>query len=131
MSGSPEAIIALESTRRATTAGFPTADDIAAVQAFLDQKRPVAEPISYTVKILSGDNLSVRAASEASVAQMLHERGAPASSSAGVLVGAQTIYAAWVSEAIGRVVKEFDLTMADHVMPNNGCIAVPGTVTYQ
>jgi len=125
---------------RVSGGGFPLQQDIDGVKAYLDQKRPVAvkdffveapipEPINYTLHIIN-DNLSIRQQTEQSVAAMLFERASPAWSASGILQPAQTIYAAWVSEAISRVVSEFDLTMVDHVMPNNGALAVPGTVTY-
>jgi len=120
--------------------GFPTSDDVAAVAAYLDTVRPVsikdifveapiAEPINYSVE-LANDSLSLRAETEASVKDMLRKSAAPASSSGGNLIPATTIYAAWVSEAISRVTRDFTLTMSDHPMPNDGCIAVLGTVTY-
>jgi uncharacterized phage protein gp47/JayE len=128
---------------RADSGGFPTAEDISTVAAYLNQKRPVAvkdffveaplaEPINFTVSGLSPDTSTNRGALEDSVARMLLERARPASAEGGVLVPAQTIYAAWVSEAISRVgtIDHFDLIMADHPMPADGYIAVPGTVTY-
>jgi len=125
---------------RASNAGFPLATDIATVQAYLDEKRPVAvkdffveapipEPINYTLRIIN-DSLSLRQQAEDSVAAMLFDRASPGFTVGGVPQSATTIYAAWVSEAISRIVSEFDLTMADHPMPNNGCLAVLGTVTY-
>jgi uncharacterized phage protein gp47/JayE len=125
---------------RASNNGFPLQQDIDAVTAYLNQVRPVAvrdffveaplpEPINYTLHIIN-DNLSIRQQTEQSVAAMLFERASPAYSLSGILQPAQTIYAAWVSEAISRVISEFDLTMVDHPMPYNGALAVPGTVTY-
>jgi len=125
---------------RASNGGFPLQQDVDAVTAYLNQKRPVAvrdffveipiaEPIPYTLHIIN-DSLSIRQQTEQSVAAMLFERASPAYSFSGILQPAQTIYAAWVSEAISRVISEFDLTMVDHVMPNHGALAVPGTVTY-
>jgi len=125
---------------RADQGGFPNSDDIATVAAYLDTVRPVAvkdifvvapipEPIDFTVALVD-DTASIRASLEASVADMLHTSAAPARAVNGVLVDATTIYAAWVSEAISRVTRNFTLTMTDHPMPNDGCLAVLGTVTY-
>jgi len=130
----------MEDALRADQGGFPTPEDVAMVAAYLDTVRPVTvkdlfveapipEPIDYTLELVD-DSMSLRAETEASVADMLQKNGAPARSEAGVLIPAQTIYSAWVSEAISRVTREFTLTMDDHPMPNNGCLAVLGTVTY-
>jgi len=128
---------------RAATAGFPLPQDIEAVRAYLDIQRPVAvkdffvespipEPIDFTIEGLEDDNNSTRGAIQASVEEMLHERAAPAFSMDGVRQEAQTIYAAWVSEAIlqSAGVRHFHLIMDDHVMPNAGCLAVLGAITY-
>jgi uncharacterized phage protein gp47/JayE len=133
----------LRATSDPTTSGFPTSDDIAAVQAHLDGKRPVAvkdffvvapvpEPVSFTIANLSPDSSATRAAIAANVAKMLAQRAAPAYALNGVGQPAQTIFAAWVSEAVlqSSGVVSFDLTMSDHVMPNSGAMAVPGTITY-
>lgn len=123
----------LRATTNPSTSGFPLAGDVAAVKAYLDTVRPVAvrdffvfaptpEPINYTITNLSPDTTATRAALEASVAAMLKEKAAPG----------QTIFNAWVAEAAMQAagVVSFDLTMADHVMPNAGALAVKGTVTY-
>ncbi|MFB0491940.1 putative phage protein gp47/JayE [Methylobacterium sp. OAE515] len=127
---------------RASLGGVPTAADVAQVQAHLDMKRPVTadlfvvapilQPIAVTVGSLSVDNLSTRAAIIASLGDMLQERAAPARAVNGSLVPAQTIYAAWVSEAISAAqgVDYFDLAFFDAVMPNNGSMATLGSVTF-
>lgn len=132
----------LRATSTPSTNGFPLAGDLAAVRAYLDTVRPVTvkefwveapipEPIDYTVAI-SPDTASLRAATEVSVAEMLAQRAAPAYALNGVGQEAQTIYAAWVSDAILNTpgIEYLDLTMTDHVMPANGSMAVMGTVTY-
>ena len=45
---------------------------------------------------------------------------------------AQTIYAAWVSEAVlsAEGVDYFDLAFFDAVMPNNASMATLGSVTF-
>lgn len=125
------------------TNGFPNGDDVLAVAAHLDTRRPVAvkdifvsapipEQINFTISNLSDDSVATKAAIEANVGKMLAEKAKPASSSNGVLVPAQEIYAAWVSDAImnSSGVDHFDLTMSDHPMPGNGYMAVIGTITY-
>ena len=122
------------------TNGFPTSDDVAAVQALVDAQRPVTadlfvaapipEPIGYTVTNLDNDTPGVRAAITVSVTAMLADRAKPAWSKNGVGQPAQAIYSAWVSDAALNTagVGYFDLVMADHVMPNNGAMAVHGKI---
>lgn len=111
---------------RASSNGFPTAVDLAIVQAYIDAVRPVCAdvfvlaPIAYGLSIrilnLSTDTPSMRIAIEAAIRAMLAERAAPGA----------TIYAAWVSAAISDVVGDgsFDLVFADAVMPSKGHMAV-------
>ena len=128
---------------RASNAGFPLAGDVAAVRAHLDAVRPVAvkdffvvapipEPIPFTVTSLYPDTAATRAALQATVAAMLRLRAAPAHALNGVRQDGQTIYEAWVSEAISATpgIEHFRLEMDDHAMPSNGAMAVPGTVTF-
>ena len=132
----------LRATSDPTTNGFPLAEDIAAVAAYLNTVRPVTvkelyvvaplpEPINYTVA-LSPDSPSLEAATEVSVAAMLRAKAAPAYALNGVAQDAQEIYAAWVSDAILNTpgIDHLDLTMADHPMPTKGSLAVRGTATY-
>ena len=132
----------LRATTNPSTDGFPLSGDLATVLAYLNTKRPVAvrdffvpapvpEAINYTVHLIP-DTTALRSASEASVAAMLMIAGAPAFSINGVGQSAQTIYAAWVNDAILNTpgITALDLTMADHVMPGAGSIAVFGTATY-
>lgn len=126
---------------RASAGGFPTTADVAAVQAHIDSVRPVTadlfvvapipEPISFTITSLSNDSAGLRAAIATSVQSMLMVQAAPAYADNGVGQPAQTIYAAWVSDAIYQTagVNYFDLTMADHPMPSNGSLAVLGTIS--
>lgn len=132
----------LRATSNPLTNGFPTSDDVAFVAAYIDTVRPVAvkdryivapipEPISFTITDLSGDDASLRAAIANSVTAMLATMAKPAYALNGVGQSAQTIYSAWVSDAIYNTagVDYFDLTMSDHVMPTNGSLAVLGTIT--
>ena len=126
---------------RASTGGFPLASDVAAVQTFLNGKRPVTaidvfvvapipEPISFTLTGLNATDSGTMANISASVTEMLSQKAAPASSVNGSPVPAQTIYSAWVSEAVLEAagVQFFDLVMADHVMPTNGSMATLGSI---
>jgi uncharacterized phage protein gp47/JayE len=125
---------------RADTGGFPNDADVQVVYNYLDPLRPVAvrdffvmapvpEPIDFGLS-LTYDSLTLRGQVADSVSAMLAERGQPAHAVAGQLVAGTTIKAAWVSEAIGRVTDDFELTMDDHPMPHNGALPVLGTITY-
>lgn len=132
----------LRATSNPMTSGFPLAQDIAAVQAHLDAKRPVAvkdifvsapipEPISFTISNLDSDDESTWANITASVRAMLADKAAPAYAVNGVAQQAQSIFSAWVSNAIlgAAGVSSFDLAMSDHPMPSAGYMAVLGTIT--
>lgn len=123
--------------------GFPNSDDVAAVQAYIDTKRPASvkdcfivaplpQPVNFTISNLDTDNSATRAAIISAVNAMLISKAKPASAINGVAVPAQTIYSAWVSEAIMSAsgVNSFDLTMSDLAMPSNGYMAVMGTINY-
>jgi len=128
---------------RAGNGGFPLQEDCDMVAEYLDTQRPVAvkdffveapipEPIDFTITKLLDDSESARAGIEASVTDMLRIRAAPAHAVDGVAQAAQTIYAAWVSEAIldAPGVDEFALVMTDHYMPSPGHMAVLGSIHY-
>lgn len=128
---------------RASTGGFPNADDLYAVKVYLDMVRPVATkdlfvvspvayPISFRLSNIGGDSSASRAALEKAVASMLREKAAPAHAINGTRQDAQTIYAVWVSEAISSVpeIAYFDLNMQDAVMPHAGAMAALGQVIY-
>ena len=123
--------------------GFPQASDCAAMLSFLNTVRPVTvkdlfaiaplpELINFTVSGLALAGSSTQAAIAANVTAMLTDRAAPAFTLNGVAQPAQTIYAAWVSDAILNTtgVAEFTLTMADHIMPTAGSLATLGTISY-
>lgn len=133
----------LRATTDPTTSGFPNSGDIATVLAALQAQRPVAvkdffvvapipQPINATVLDLDLDTTATRAAIGVSIAQMLVDKAAPAHAVNGVLQKPTTIYAAWLSEAVLQAsgVNHFDLLTQDQPMPNSGCLAVLGTVTY-
>ncbi len=128
---------------RASSDGFPLPADVDTVTAYLDSQRPVAvkdrfvevpiaEPVSFEIRNLIPDDSDTRAAILANVEAMLFERAAPAYSVNGVAQEAQTIYAAWVSEAIIQTdeVVSFRLIMDDHAMPSRGHMGVLGAITY-
>ncbi len=128
---------------RSSVGGFPLTSDIADVTTYIDSKRPVAikdrwvlsslpEPIDFIVTELSPDTVSIRSGIEVGVRAMLRAKAAPAHAINGVIQPAQTIYAAWVSEAISNVqgVNHFKLTMEDHEMPSKGHLGVLGTIVY-
>lgn len=133
----------LRSTTDPMTSGFPTDSDITIVKAYIDAKRPVAvkdffvaapipRPINITISNLSSDDASTRANIKDSISSMLHDRASPAFAVNGVGQPAQTIYAAWVSEAImlAAGVEYFHLISSDEVMESPGHMAVLGTVFY-
>ncbi len=133
----------LRATSSPLTNGFPIPADVDAVEAVLQTLRPVAikdffveaplpEPIDFTIDALEPDDLSTRAAIEASVSAALTSKASPAFALNGVLQTPPIIYAAWVSEAIMAApgVEHFTLVMVDHPMPDNGHMGVLGTVTY-
>ena len=123
------------------SSGFPTSVDVAAVQAYINSVRPVTaqdifvvapipEPVNFVLGNLSPSDPGTVANIVASVNNMLLLKGAPANAVDGVTQPGQTIYAAWVSDAVYQAagVNFFDLVMADHAMPNNGSLAVLGDV---
>jgi uncharacterized phage protein gp47/JayE len=123
--------------------GFPESSDVASVMTYLEGKRPVSlkdffvvapipQLINFTVNELDDNNAATQAAIGASVAKMLAEKAAPATSINGVGIPAATIYAAWVSEAVLQAagVVSFDLVMVDQAPASNGALAMLGTPTY-
>lgn len=118
---------------RADQDGFPTADDVARVEAHLAGKRPVAvkdffvvapirQELSFEIVELALDNEATRAAIEASVKEMLIERAEPG----------QTIYASWIGEAVSQAVGEdyHTLIFENTPMLSPGHLAVIGSIIY-
>lgn len=123
--------------------GFPSPGDIALVTSYLDTVRPVAikdrfvvppvpEPVDFAIANLSPDSVANRNAIVTAVRSMLFDRAAPAHAINGIEQPAQTIYRAWVSEAISSIpsIDSFTLIMDDHPMPSPGSLAVLGTIVY-
>lgn len=121
---------------RSAGGGFPITQDLLDVAAHLDTLRPVtvkelyivapvAHPIAFTINGLSPDTPSMRAAIIAAVEAMLKERARPATTVNGSIVPAQTIYAAWIAEAVMSVagIDHCTINSVDHVMANGGEIA--------
>jgi hypothetical protein len=125
--------------------GFPNDNDIVTVWTHLDSKRPVAvkdfwvvapipEPIDLALAHLSDYDASTQQEIYDSVRSMLHDRAHPAKCLNGVYIDAQTIYEAWVSEAVLSALEDeghFNLAFNDHPMPSPGHLAVIGTITYE
>jgi uncharacterized phage protein gp47/JayE len=118
---------------RSSNNGYPLQQDIDAVAAYLDRKRPVAikdrfimAPISfpYTVMItgLDNDTPAVRASILAAIKDMEYRR---------ILPG-QTLFRSWVDEAISGAVGEnsHELIFTTIPMPSPGYIAQVGSVIY-
>lgn len=126
---------------RASNGGFPLPADVATVQAYINSKHPVTaidvfvvapipEPVSFTLTGLNSTNPGTMANIATSVTAMLTAQAAPASSSNGSPIPAQTIYAAWVSDAVFRAagVQFFDLVMTDHAMPTPSSMGTLGSI---
>jgi len=135
----------LRATNDPLTDGFPTDIDVSTVTTYLNEKRPVAvkdffvvspipEPIDFAIANLSESDASTIQNIYDSVKQMLRDRAHPARAINGVMQPAQTIYEAWVNEAILSALEDeghFNLAFNDHSMPSAGHIAVIGTITYE
>lgn len=119
---------------RASDDGWPTSADVITVKNYIDLKRPVAVKDSYVfgpikqiidveVENLNPNNAETQAEIEKSLQEMMFERAAPG----------QTIYAAWISEAIfsaPNVVSFTLVTTDDNVMPSLGHMGVLGTLLF-
>jgi uncharacterized phage protein gp47/JayE len=119
---------------RADNGGFPLALDLAAVQMYLDTKRPVAvkdfwvlspirQPVDLVINGLTPSDALTKAGIEQAMRAMLFERAKPG----------QTIYGSWkyaaVMDAPG-VVSFSTPDSRDDVMPTPGHMAVFGDVVY-
>jgi uncharacterized phage protein gp47/JayE len=118
---------------RAENAGIPLSEDVAAVEAYIDTKRPVAVkdtfvtapvpfPINVNIRQLVTDSVSTRASIEQSLRNMLFDRAIPGG----------TIYASWVEAAIMDAigVDHFELAFPTTHMPTPGHLAVLGSIVY-
>jgi len=119
---------------RADNDGWPTAQDIETVSAYIESKRPVAvkdcfvvapikQPIDFVIDNLDPDTTEVRNEIEASIRDMLRTAAAPG----------QTIFVAWKNYAVLNVphVVSFRLVNnEDDVMPSPGHMAILGDIIY-
>lgn len=118
--------------------GIPTAADVAVVTARIEAARliraslhvsaPVPNPINIEIASLSPDTASVRAAIEASLVDMLAERGRP-----GVAAEPFKLSRSWIAEAISIAVGEGSHVLvepAGDVTLEDGRYPVLGSVTY-
>jgi uncharacterized phage protein gp47/JayE len=119
---------------RADNDGFPLPEDVEAVSAYINMKRPVTVkecwvvsplkfPIDFDIANLVPDTPSIRGAIEQSIRDMLYAYAKPG----------QTIFAAWKSAAIMNApgVISFNLVnYDDDVMPNIGSMATLGDIFY-
>jgi uncharacterized phage protein gp47/JayE len=113
--------------------GLPTPADIATVSAYVNSKRPVTvedcfvlAPILFfydvIIRNLDDDTPTVRGAIEASIAAMEYARSKPG----------QTMYRAWVDEAISQALGEnsHELDFVTQIMPAPGYMPTLGTIFY-
>lgn len=133
----------LRSNTDPTQDGFPLGVDIQAVTSYLTIVRPVTVkdlfvqapmpfPVNCTISNLQGT--ATPDAILESIREMLVSKARPAFALNGIPQPPQTIYKVWVGDAILNTsgVISFDLSMPDEVpMPDNGHMAVVGTVTFQ
>lgn len=118
---------------RASDDGWPTPDDVLAVDTYIEKMRPVTVKDCYvlapikqfldmTILNLERDDEATRAAIEQSIRDMLFDKAAPG----------QTIYRSWIETAISNAVGEdhHNLLFDDAVMPAPGYMAVLGTILY-
>jgi uncharacterized phage protein gp47/JayE len=135
----------LRKTDDPKTDGFPNDTDVATVWAYLDSKRPVAVkdffvvspipfPVDFALARMSAYDASTIQSITDSVKAMLRERAHPARAINGILMEAQTIYQAWISDAVLSAMEEdahFNLAFNDLPMPSNGHMAVLGKITIE
>jgi uncharacterized phage protein gp47/JayE len=113
--------------------GIPFPEDVAAVQAHLDDVRPVAtqvlvaapiaHPIAVTIAALTPDTPDIRQAAEAELADTLFRHGAPGA----------TVYVSWLWEAVSVAAGEQHHTItapAGDVALPAGDLPTLGPVTY-
>jgi uncharacterized phage protein gp47/JayE len=120
---------------RASNDGFPTPNDVDAVQAYLDTVRPVAvkdffveAPIPYPVNVrirwLNIDTVATHAAIEQSLIDSFLVLSKPG----------QTWYRAWTDAAImtaaNVIAYDLDPSTADAVMASSGYMPTLGDITY-
>jgi len=119
---------------RADNDGFPLQEDVDAVEAYVNSKRPVAvkdffvvaplkQEITCIIDNLVPDTPAVRGEIEASLREMLRTLAAPG----------QTIFAAWKTYAIMNAPSIVSFHLAnneDDIMESPGHMAVLGSIVY-
>ena len=118
---------------RASSGGFPVQDDINAVTAYLNTRRPVTvkdffvvAPIPFEIEFeienLVPDTQDIRGSIEKSANDAIFQRAIPG----------QTIYRSWIESAISTApnVDHYNLIFDDTPMPSPGHLAVLGTIIY-
>lgn len=118
---------------RADNAGIPLAEDVIAVEAYLDTKRPVAVkdffvaapipfPINLHIDALVVDSGPTRESIELSLRDMLFEKAIPGG----------TVYESWVEAAISDAigVDHFELRFLTTPMPTPGHLGILGSIIY-
>ena len=116
----------------------PTQQDALTVQAAIEARRmvraslsvaaPIPSPVDVTISGLSRDTVDARAAIEASLREMLYDRGKP-----GVAAEAFVLSRSWIAEAISHAIGEDRHVLASplvDVVFTGGEYPVLGTVTY-
>lgn len=115
------------------TNGIPLSGDVTTVQNYIDALRPVtadltvvapiADPLNFTIHLVSGDTTAIRAAVQANLQEMIARDAEPSG----------TIYLSRINEAISLATGEYDhvLTLpAANVTHTTGHIATFGAITW-
>lgn len=118
---------------RADSGGIPLAEDVVAVEAYLDTVRPVAVkdffvaapipfPINIGISALVTDSAATREAIELSLRDMFFEKAIPGG----------TIYESWVEAAISDAVgvDHFELNFQTMPMLSPGHLGILGSIIY-
>lgn len=118
---------------RADNGGLPTEDDLAAVRAAIEARRPVTahdfwvvapipEPVDLTISGLSKRDSVTKGNIEAALRRAILRRARPG----------QTFYRSWLAEAISSAAGEVyhDLEATNVLMPSPGHMATLGSITY-
>lgn len=124
--------------------GIPTAGQVAAAQAYIDETyngaslrrpvtarvfvtRPIGQPVDLVIRKLYPDTVDIRDAIEAEVAATFVERANPGTPSTPF-----TFSASWLDEAISRVTGEdsHDVDSPDDIVFTAGNMPVLGTIEY-
>jgi uncharacterized phage protein gp47/JayE len=113
--------------------GIPLSGDVAAVQAYIDGKRPVtadvvvlapvAVPLAFGITLVDQDSASIRAAVDASLRDLILREAEPAG----------TLFLSRINEAISLATGEFDhilTTPIANVTNTTGNITTMGVITW-